>query len=153
MKKVLSILVVFVGILVFTGCESNAEKTMNCTRSATITSGIKMDLDYKITYKGDYVTYIESVEKVISDDEDVLDAYKDQLETEYEPYADLDHYSSKVAIKGDTLTSTTKIDYAKIDTDKLIEIDSANSTLIEKDGKLKISTVQSLYESVGATCK
>ena len=70
----------------------------------------------------------------------------------YSPYKDVEHYEYNVDISGNTLTSTTKIDYSKIDTDQLIEIDSANGTLI-KDGKINIEDIRSAYESVGATCE
>ena len=55
-------------------------------------------------------------------------------------------------IEDNKLVITKGQEGLQIDTDKLIEIDSANSTLI-KDGKIKIEDMQSLYESVGTTCE
>ena len=49
------------------------------------------------------------------------------------------------------MTSTVNINYEKLDVDKLIEIDSANGQLFS-DGKITISTMESLYNQVGATC-
>ena len=55
-------------------------------------------------------------------------------------------------INGNTFTSTVDIDYEKIDTEKLISIDSSNSQLI-KNGKIDINDIKNIYESIGATCK
>jgi len=151
-KKVL-LSVFLVAILLVTGCDSKEEsKTLTCTRNATISDGVEMDLNYKVTYKGEYVQLVETTEKVIASDEDYLDTYKTTVESMYAPYKDIEHYDYKVTVDGNTLTSTTKIDYEKIDTKKLIDIDSANETLI-KDGKIKLSDIQAVYEAVGASCK
>ena len=152
MRKVL-LTVLLVTVLMVTGCSSSEEtKTLTCTRNATVTTGVRMELSYKATYKGDYVELIETEEKVISDNESVLDTYKTSIESLYSPYKDVEYYNYSVDVSGDTLTSKTRIDYSKIDTDKLIEIDSANASLI-KDGKIKIDDIRTMYESAGATCK
>lgn len=177
MKKNLLLVTLLIMTLVLTGCGSDKEKTetsnnketnttnnsikdttteeskvLNCTRSVTVSEGVRMELSYKATYKGDYVELIETEEKVISDDSTVLETYKNQVESIYSPYKDIEHYNYNVEINGNTLTSTTNIDYSKIDTDKLIAIDSANATLI-KDGKVKIADVKLMYQTVGATCE
>ena len=153
MKKILSVLLVVVGIFVLAGCENEeVEKTLVCTRTATISDGVKADLRYEVKYKGDYVTTLKSTEKIISDNEEYLDAYKETIESTYEPYKDIEYYDYEVTIEGDTMTSSVNVDYSKIDTAKLLEIDSANGSLI-KDGKIKIDDIKSLYESVGTTCK
>lgn len=177
MKKNLLLVALLTMTLLLTGCgsdkettetsnnkESNAtndsikdatneeSKILNCTRSVTVSEGVRMELSYKATYKGDYVELIETEEKIISDDTAVLEAYNSSVESIYSPYKNIEHYNYNVEISGNTLTSTTNIDYSKIDTDKLIEIDSTNATLI-KDGKVKISDVKLMYQTVGATCE
>lgn len=153
MKKILSALLIIVGVFALTGCESEeVEKTLVCTRTATIADGIKADLRYEVKYKGDYVTTLKSTEKIISDSEEYLTAYKETVESTYEPYKNIEYYDYEVTIDGDTMTSSVDVDYSKIDTDKLIDIDSANGSLI-KDGKIKIDDMKSLYESIGTTCK
>lgn len=153
MKKILSALLIIVGVFAIAGCEGKeAEKTLVCTRTATIADGVKMDLRYEVEYKGDYVTKLDSTEKVIADNKEYLDAYEATILQTYEPYKDIEHYDYDVEVEGNTLTSKVEVDYDEIDTDKLISIDSANGSLI-KDGKIKISDMQAVYESVGATCK
>ena len=70
----------------------------------------------------------------------------------YSPYKNVEHYDYDVQISGDTLTSKTRIDYSQIDTNQMLEIDSANEALIH-DGKVKINDIKLMYESLGATCK
>jgi len=152
MKKKILWSVLLVAILLVTGCGSESSKTMTCTRTATVSSGVNMDLKYQVTYKGDFVQLVETEEKITSENQTYLETYKTTVENLYAPYKDIEHYNYDVKINGNTLTSTTKIDYEKIDTAKLIEIDSANETLI-KDGKIKLADIKSVYEGIGATCE
>lgn len=133
-----------------TGCGEKTKK-MVCTRTAT-QGNMEMDLRYEVDYKGKNVLNVKSVEKVKSSSNTLLETYKTTVESTYSPYKDLEHYNYNVTIDGDTLTSTTTINYEKIDTDKMIKIDSANSQII-KNGKVNIDDIKSIYQSVGATCK
>ncbi len=152
MKKKILCSALLVALVLATGCGGEESKVMTCTRTATVSGGVKMDLNYKVTYKGDYVQLVETEEKVTSSEKDYLETYEETVKSLYEPYHDLEHYEYDVKVEGDTLTSKTKIDYEKIDTKKMIEIDSANGALI-KDGKIKLSDIKSVYEQVGASCK
>ena len=130
---------------------NSEEEILVCTRTATLSSNVKVDLRYEVTYKDGSVTYLKSTEKVISDSISYLETYKNQVENTYEPYKGIKYYDYEITIEDDTMTSSVSIDYSKIDTDKLISIDSANTTLI-KNGKIDINSIKTLYESVGATC-
>ena len=107
---------------------------------------------YKVDYKGNYVTKVKSVEIVKSDDSEYLNTLKEQTENIYSAYNNIENYNYKTEINGNTFTSTVDIDYEKIDTEKLISIDSSNSQLI-KNGKIDINDIKNIYESIGATCK
>ena len=131
--------------------DSSEEKTMVCRNSAS-QSNMATDLTYTVRYKGEDVTSVKSVETIKSDDTDLLEAYREQVEAIYEPYKGIEYYEYQVEVEGDLLTSTVNIDYEHIDTDKLIDVDSSNATLI-KDGKVSIDDIESLYEQVGATCE
>ena len=143
-RKYLFLAVTMLVVFLVTGCSSSEEKTMTCTRTMN-QSGMKTNLNYKVTYSGDYVNRVQSEESIETSDTTTLNTYKEQIEKIYTPYKD-------ITIDGNKLVSTVDINYAKIDTKKLIEIDSANSQLIN-DGKVKLSSVKSLYEQLGATCK
>ncbi len=151
-RKYLFLAVIISVMFLVTGCSSNSEeKTMTCSRTMD-QNEMKTSLSYKISYKGDYVTRVKSEESIETSDTSTLDTYKEQIEKIYSPYKDVKYYQYNVTIDGNKLISTVDINYEKIDTDKLIKIDSANSQLIN-DGKVKVSSVKSLYEQLGATCK
>lgn len=150
-RKYLFLSVTMLVVFLVTGCSSSEEKTMTCTRTMS-QSGMKTNLNYKVTYSGDYVNRVQSEESIETSDTTTLNTYKEQIEKIYTPYKDIKYYTYNVTIDGNKLVSTVDINYAKIDTKKLIEIDSANSQLIN-DGKVKLSSVKSLYEQLGATCK
>ena len=150
-KKILLFSSIFIFLVLITGCSKESENLMTCTRSMNQNS-IKTNLKYNISYEGKYVTRIKSIETVETDSEDILNNYKSQIESLYSPYSDVDYYKYSVERKDHKLTSTVDINYEKIDTDKLLEIDSANGTLI-KDGKINIDDIKSVYENLGATCK
>lgn len=150
MKKIL-LPIFLITICLFTGCGAKEEKTMTCTRTLN-QSGIKMDFNYTVDYKGDYVTNLKVVEKVISDDEEILETYKDQVEAIYEPYDGIKYYDYSVEIKDDALISTLNINYSKIDTDKMLEVDSSNKQVI-KDGKVKLADVEAIYKQLGFSCE
>jgi uncharacterized lipoprotein YehR (DUF1307 family) len=150
-RKYLFLAVTMLVVFLVTGCSSSEEKTMTCTRTMN-QSGMKTNLNYKVTYSDDYVNRVQSEESIETSDTTTLNTYKEQIEKIYTPYKDIKYYTYNVTIDGNKLVSTVDINYAKIDTKKLIEIDSANSQLIN-DGKVKLSSVKSLYEQLGATCK
>lgn len=175
MKKNKLLIILFALMLVITGCstkeedttkiedktstktedkiDSNETKILTCT--ATKTDEVStIEAVYKVVYRGEYVDLIETEEKVTSDNEQVLNYYKETTEGVYLPFKDLEHYDYNVVLKDNQVISTTKIDYSKIDTNKMIEINSAMKTII-KDGKVKVSDVRSLYESaqIGAVCE
>lgn len=153
MKKNFLLVSLLVMVLMTTGCNFGEKtKVLTCSKKTAVTSDIEMILSYKITYKGEYVKMIETEEKVISSDQEVLELYKLSVEELHEAYKEIDYYDYSVNLSDDTLISTTKIDYTKIDTDKLIEIDSDNAALI-KDGKVRIDDIREMYEGLGSICE
>lgn len=150
MKKIIMVVVACVALLLVTGCGST-QKTMKCTRTLN-QNGAAFDLQYEVTYTGSNVDVVKSTETITSDDAELLETYQTTVEKQYEPYKDIEHYDYSISIDGNVLTSTTNIDYTKIDTSKMIEVDSANAQII-KDGKVKLDTIKSLYSQLGITCE
>lgn len=151
MRYLKGVILVLALTLCITGCSFGKTKKMTCTRTAT-QGTLKLDVKYDVTYSGKYVKKVESTEKIISSSSTALETYKSTIENLYKPYGDVDHYDYKVTIDGDTLTSKVTIDYDKIDTDKLIKIDSSIGKIIN-NGKIKIADMKSIYEQAGATCE
>jgi len=154
MKKGILLSLLVLALVVVTGCGSSKEETkvLTCTMSGTVVEGTTIDSTYKVTYTGDYVDLVESTETVTSDTEEILDAYKETVESMYSAYDDVKYYDYNVSLDGDTLTSTAKINYAKIDADAMIEVNSANSSLFT-DGKVTLTAIETLYKAMGATCE
>ncbi len=154
MKKEFKIGQVLLGVfivLLITGCDNDGMNSMICTRTMD-QNNIKTSLKFNIEYKDDYVSRVKRVETIETTNSDVLDTYKEQIEALYSPYKGVEYYEYNVDIADNKLTSTVDINYDKVDTDKLLEIDSANGTLI-KDGKININDIKSVYEDLGAICK
>ncbi len=154
MKKKYNTLKTIIGlfsVVLITGCSNNDNLSMTCTRTME-QNGIKTSLRYNVEYNDDYVTRIKTVETVETDNTDILDTYKEQFESSYSAYQNIDYYEYNIEINDNKLTSTLDVNYEKVDTDKLIEIDSNNSQII-KDGKINIDDIKTLYENLGATCK
>ncbi len=150
MKKVMVGIVACLSLRLLTGC-GEVQKTMKCSRTMN-QNGATMDLQYEVLYTDENVDVVKSTEKVTSEDAELLETYRIMVEKQYESYKDIEHYEYNVNIEGNVLISTTNIDYTKIDTSKLIEVDSANGTLI-RDGKVKLGTIKSLYSQMGITCE
>lgn len=131
--------------------ENGDIKTMKCHISKN-QSGAEFDLNYFADYKGLYVMNIRSDERITTDDDNVLATYKKKVEETYAPFDAVEYYNYNVEIDGNTLVSTTDIDYSKIDVDRVIEIDPSSSSLI-KNGKININTLKKTYETIGATCE
>ena len=116
------------------------------------TDGITLRSTYTAEYKNNIVKKLKTVEKVIAEDEDNLEVYEEKIKELYQGYQGIDYYTNKTKIKDNTLTSMTIIDYSKVDTDKLIKVDSGNSGII-KNGKVNIKDLEKLYKQNGCNCK
>lgn len=148
MKKVVIALALCLCLL--TGCGEKTE-TLVCTKVAS-QNGMDLDFRYEVQYKEKTVQKITNVEKIKSNAPQTLDEYKKLYEATHKAYSKVKYYEASVSVKGDTLTNTTSINYAKIDTDALAKIDSANKKII-KDGKINIDDLKATYEKSGITCK
>ena len=150
MKKII-ILGVALLILV-TGCASGEEKKLVCTRTANM-NGLEMDFRYEVYYQGKNVNKVKTTEKVTSDSETTLETLESQTKALYSNFDNIENYNYKVTINGNTLTSTTDIDYTKIDIDELLEIDSSVQQLLNDDKKIDLDKITQIYESAGAICE
>ena len=165
MKKIVSILLVVILAFFFvTGCDDDAkeavqvkaskgESTLKCSRTAAGMNNATASLNYTIYYKGDYVTKTVSIERVESDDSSVLDQYEESYNKIFIPYKDIDYYDNNVDRTSNSVTSTTVINYEKVDTKKILEIEGENGNIYEEDGKVKKDTLVSFFKKYGAKCE
>lgn len=152
MKKKIAISIVMI-IMIFCCTACNPETgTMTCTMSSYPTDGITLRSTYTAEYENNIVRTLETTEQVTAEDKDNLEVYEERIQELYQGYQGIDYYQNKTEIKGNTLTSTTNINYEKVDTDKLIEVDSDNGGII-KNGKVNIDDLREMYEQNGCNCK
>ena len=150
-KVVISSIVMIITIFCCTACNPETG-TMTCTMSSYPTDGITLRSTYTAEYKNNIVRTLETTEQVTAEDKDNLEVYEERIQELYQGYQGIDYYQNKTEIKGNTLTSTTNINYEKVDTDKLIEVDSDNGGII-KNGKVNIDDLREMYEQNGCNCK
>lgn len=148
MKKIIIPLLL---LILLTGC-AKEDGTLICSNTVKPIEGTTIQAKYIITYKNNYVTNLKTIEKVTVGTKDDLELYQEKIEELYKEYKNLDYYKHNINIKNKTLTSTTNINYKKIDTDKLIEIEPGNKQLIE-NGKITIDKIEDLYKSNDCICK
>ena len=152
MKRGIILSVLLMLLVVVTGCGSKSN-TLTCTRQGTVTEGTTYDYKYVVKYSGDYVDEINITEQIKSNNPEYLKTLKTAVESIYAPYDGIEYHNYDVEIKGDRLISHRDINYKKIDTDKLIEADSSNSSLI-KNGKVKLADVKKIYQNdLNLECK
>ena len=163
MKKMIKYFTLLIVILIMcSGCEEekNSELTkkknenaLYCTKETSAKDNMSTSLKYTIYYKGEYVTRTVSIEKVISDDNNILEKYKTAYENVFKAYQNIDYYDNKVEKLGNSVTSTTVINYEKVDTKRLLEIEGEEGNVFDSNGKVKKDTLVNLYKKYGAKCE
>ena len=151
MKILRLILLLFVFTLVI-GCNSN--NTITCTLDIkNEVQNYQNTGNYKIYYKGNYVTKIVKNEEYASSDKSVLNYFYEVKELEY--YDLSDKYSG--------VTYEIKKNEGSIKIKATIDLNTFDIKSMVRDGKIdkdyvisnKLTTsgIKRVYESIGATCK
>ena len=131
--------------------ETAGLKKITCTREAEGENNSDVKLNYELYVDGDYIQILHSMEEIITDDQDTLDEYENAYKGIYEHYKDLDYYDTSVIRTDDSVTNDTVINYGKIDTNKLLEIEGEEDNVI-KDGKVKLDDWLEFAEQFGTKC-
>lgn len=166
MKKIKTIFVFIGCILILSGCsDTKSTKKISydtsglnhttCTRDAyTTDDNTNVDINYDLYYDDDdYLQILNSTEKITSSDKEVLDKYEEAYKKIYKVYDDVEYYDNLVIRKDDSVTSTTTINYGKIDMDKILEIEGTENNVKVVDGKIKISDWKNFAKKYGTICK
>lgn len=148
MKKYL---ILFICLFCLTGCDKKG--TINCALSSKdVITGYELQTNYKVNYKGKYVLNVVSEETVISDSEDVLDYFEEQINASYnalnEAYGG---YDFNIIREDGKITSKAILDYSKMNIEQYV-IDIPTAKEYTEDNKMLKEGLVSLYESLGATC-
>lgn len=155
-NKYQTILLIIICIFTLTGCDNNDTKGMKlvtCERKTEQMKNMDAELKYKIYHDGTYIKKTISTEKVTSSDRTILKQYKEAYEKVFKPYKDIEYYDNEVTTTSNSVTSTTIINYEKVDYKKILALEGEDGNIYETDGKVKLETLVNMYEKYGATCK
>ena len=146
----IGIILVAVIVIILVSVKSKSG-TMICTYTNKNTV-YSIHTEYQINYKNNVVTKLKTIETIESNDSKMLEEYKVSLEAIYSNYNKLKYYDNNVVIKNNKLTSTTNINYDKLDLEEWTKIDSNNKQLLVDD-KVNYEKVKNIYIENGAKCK
>ncbi len=155
MKKGVKFLVVSLLVVLAAGCGNQKEVVKTCTLTSNqVSQGYKLESTYEIHAKGNLVEKVVTKEVVTTDKEQVISYFKNYLEKTYktanETYGG---YKYSVDTTDNSVTSNVTIDYNKMDLDKFVKDNSSMKSYVNKNNKIKLEGVTSIYEKLGATCK
>ena len=173
MKKVISFLIVLISCFFITGCgnEDLEEKVpvankssildkideagsgkLKCSREAFASEGIDVELTNEIEYENGYIMILHSIDKVISDNKESLDQYEDAYKKIAKNYEGLKYYDVTITRNSNSVTNDVVINYGKIDTKKLLDIEGEEDNVIV-DGKVALETWVGFAEKFGTVCE
>ncbi len=154
MKNVVKFLIVFVGVLLLSGC-MDKKQVSKCTLSNDQSaSGYSINSTYNIYSTNGIVNSVQTKEVVTSKNTTILAYFEDLLKKQYESAnSSYGGYEFKVSKTDNKVTSTVTINYEKMDLDKFVKDNASMKSYVNKSNKLTLDGVKKLYESLGATCK
>lgn len=137
------------------GCtKDETPKKITCTlESKDVVSNYSLSSTYNINYVGKVVKSVDTVEKVTSTDESIIQTFENTFNSSYTSLNDeYGGYTFEVKVDGDTVTSTVSIDYSKMDIEDLIEDQPAMENMVNDKNEILVERLKESYESLGATC-
>lgn len=154
MNRKLFLIVLLCSIFIVSGCKSDHDyDVVHCTRTASLNdSNTTVDLKYEIYYENEYVKKTVSTEQITSSDQNTLSEYESSYNKVFDQYRDIKYYNNTITKKDNSLISVTKIDYTKVDFNRIVEIEGEKGNIFTKDGRVKLKTLVELYEKYGSQC-
>lgn len=133
-KSLLSILCLLAVIGMMTGCNSNSNENKNesktdsstgkltCTRTENDEDGYETSYEMVVNYKNDKVTVVEET-SIAKMDKDVLEMSYSFTSLFAEAFNNIEGMDVTYSKEGeDTLKSTVKVDYSKVDVNQIKEV-------------------------------
>lgn len=167
MKKS-KLLIIALSIFILTGCsskekESSSEITtyntngfskITCVRNAVVEDNdTEVSINYEIYYDEDeYIQILNSKEEITSTNKELLDQYETAYKNIYKAYEEIKYYENEIVREDNKLTSTTSINYGKVDMEKIMEIEGEEDNVTVENGKIKLSDWKSFAKKYGTTC-
>ncbi len=125
---------------------------LNCIQGADGPEGVEVDLDYIVKYVNGNIVSLKSTAVVVSDNFEQLNSYEYAYKSIMANYKGLEYYDTTLDVSDNKVIYTSLINYAKIDTNKLLAIEGAEDNIIQ-NGKAKLSLWLELAQNVGVTCE
>lgn len=155
MKKIVKLVSVTALTLFLTGCGNEEEVVTKCKLTSNIpTNNYSLTSNYTVYSKNDVVNKVVTEEIVTSESDDVLEYFKEYLETSYE--AQNEAYggvTNEVKLEAGKIISSTTIDYNEMNLKKYVEDNSALNNYVNDDNKLTTEGVVGIYKALGAVCE
>ncbi len=155
MKSILKGLAVFLFVIILSGCGTKTEeRVVTCTlEQNNVAYGYELRAEYNIYTDGTIVNRVETTEVATSDNQEILDYLENYNNTLYTNMNDAyGGYEFSSTNENNTLTAVTKIDYKKLDREKLVEDQPSMKNYMNDDNMLTLDGIKSMYEQMGATC-
>ena len=148
------LIILLIILCIVVGCDNtNNYKVITCTKKANLSdNNTTADLEYKIYYEEDYVMKTISTEKITSDNTKTLQEYEESYKEVFKKYKNIKYYDNTLAKKDNTITSTTIINYDKVDSKKIIEIEGEDGNIFTDNGKVKLDNLLKVYKKYGSSC-
>lgn len=126
-------------------------QVLTCTLKLD-TGNVSVNSQYVVTANNGIVSNVATDEVANFKDATTMKQYKNKVLQQQELLKDIEHYIMEVGSHELTLTTKIRIDYTKIDINKLIAIDPTASLVI-KNGFVQLESIEALYKSMGMTCQ
>lgn len=155
MRKFILIGIMIFSVAILSGCGTQKMKTVTCTLDRNdIENGYQMTATYEIYTDGEIVDKVKTVEKVFSDNDEVLSSFENYLNNVYEPMNDrYGGYDVDIKKDSDSLTSTVVIDYKKVDIEKLLTDQPSMSSMVNDENQILLASIKTSYSMNGAVCE
>ena len=158
-KRISLFLILVLCICFVTGCDEKTNtkiKTIgkvheHCARAGSVNGGT-VQLEYDIYYKGENLTMLVANERVISEDQDLLDTYEKAYNDVNKDYENLDNYKVEVTRDHNSVLSYSEIDFEKVDINQLIKLEGEQDNIYE-NGKAKVEKWKSFAKKFGTECE
>lgn len=143
-------------VLFITGCGCSKKekiKEITCTINEKYES-YTISATYDITYdeKSGRVYSYEEEEKIENADLEVMESLKTYANERYEELNKLENFDFDVAIDNDKLVNKVKINYDRINKEKLLEKDNSYNNYIV-NGEFNYEKIVEEIKNIGAECK
>lgn len=167
MKNKNKLLLLVLGLICVTGCDSNSDNIDNkikydvtglnhttCTRKAEVnddSTTVRINFDLYSDDEG-YLMILESKEEIKSSNSELLDQYETAYKNVYKVYDDIKYYDNTVTRTNDKVISATTINYGKVDMEKVRQIEGEEDNVKMENGKIKLSDWKNFAKEYGTTC-